>query len=403
MLEEGSARGGPSRVHPFASARRSSIACLRPTARGIAVAALAFVLLVLDVMTRRSGLLLFFVVLAGPLAVAPVLALSRAHRARAAGIRIMVAPPVVPVGSPCELMLQLSNEGETTLPLLCLEGPAEHSRPEIGHPRGGAARAPMPPSTSLAASPGRLLRWESLGAHRSSSTVLNVSTRRRGVFVIGPLRLWAHDPFGLFGVPVAVASPVRVVVHPPCAPSRDVLLQPDGSTPTAVPTAAEALVHSDDPAGEWNGLRPYVPGDRLHLLSWPAEALYGALLVHEFQPDGTARIRVVLDDRAGVHRRQAFEAALSTVHALMVVAAEQGFDIELVTLSGDESIGPSSPEVMVEHLTLLASAQPRKETAGSRWAVPNPAVMAPSVVVTTSTAHPTLPSLPGGPTVVVVE
>jgi uncharacterized protein (DUF58 family) len=162
-------------------------------------------------------------------------------------------------------------------------------------------------------------------------------------------------------------------------------------------------VHSDDPAGEWSGLRPYVPGDRLHLLSWPAEALYGALLVHEFRPDAKARLRIVLDDRAGVHRRRAFEEALSVIHAFLVNSAPHSFEFELATLSGNQSIGSSSPDGMVELLTFLARAQPRKGPAGARRATPERVLVGASVVVTTSTALPTLPPSPGEPSVVVIE
>jgi hypothetical protein len=58
---------------------------------------------------------------------------------------------------------------------------------------------------------------------------------------------------------------------------------------------------------------------------------------------------------------------------------------------------------MVEHLTFLARAQPRKETARVRWTVPDPEVVGAFVVVTTATARSSLPPLPGDPSVVVVE
>jgi hypothetical protein len=382
---------------------RTAVAGLRPTVRGVAVAGVLVALVVAEATTQRAGVLLFVFVVALPLAAAPFLAMSRGVRARAARIRIMVAPPLVPVDGPCELIVQLANEGSIALPPLSLERPAEHSSPETDQPPGLIPPAPTRSRLSLAASPGSHLRWEVLGPHQSSSAVLSVSTRRRGVFGIGPLHLWVHDPFGLFGVPVATASRVKVVVHPPCAPSVAPRLVPAGSTPTGVPRDGDARVHSDDPAGEWSGLRPYVPGDRLHLLSWPAEALYGVLLVHEFRPDGKARIRIVLDDRAGVHRRPAFEEALSVIYAFLVDAAQPSFEIELEALSGDRSIGSSSPEGMVELLTFLARAQPRKGPAGARRATPERVLVGASVVVTTSTALPTLPPPPGEPSVVVVE
>ena len=403
MRQERSA-GSPARTRSFPafSPQSSTIVHVRPTARGVGVAAILVALLVGEAILRNSALFVFVVVLGLPLVVAPLLAASRARRARAAQVRIMVAPPLVPVDAPCELILQLSNQGARALPLLCLDGPAEHSRSQPSQPRGVTTLIRQRPSVFLAPSPTRLLRWEAVGAHQCSATVRNISTRHRGVFVVGPLRLWAHDPFGLSGLPVATAPPATVVVHPQSASHPASHMHPAGSPTTGSPRSGEIQIQSDDPAGEWSGLRQYVPGDRLHLLSWPAEALYGALLVDEFRPDGHARIRIVLDDRAGVHRREAFEAVLSTIHAFMVDADRQALVVELVALSGDQSMGSPVPEGIVEHLTFLARAQPRKETARARRAVLDSRVAGASVVVTTATARPSLPVLPGDPSVVVL-
>src|ERR1035437_1144443 len=83
-------------------------------------------------------------------------------------------------------------------------------------------RSPSLPRLSrriLAADPAHLIRWKPLGAGQSSASTLTLPTGRRGVFTIGPLHLWVHDPFGLFALPVATAAPVMLVVHPLCAPS----------------------------------------------------------------------------------------------------------------------------------------------------------------------------------------
>jgi hypothetical protein len=106
---------------------------------------------------------------------------------------------------------------------------------------------------------------------------------------------------------------------------------------------------------------------------------------------------------AGVHRRRAFEAALSMIHAFIVDVAQRSCEIELTGLSGDQSIGTSSPEGMVELLTFLARAQPRKGPARTGPSMPDGVLVEASVVVTTPTALPTLPPSPGEPSVVVVE
>jgi uncharacterized protein (DUF58 family) len=380
---------------PATSSVTTTVAALRPTARGLGVAAALVAVLVAEAVVDNPALFVFVAVLGLPLVAAPVLAVSRARRAGAAEPRTMVAPPLVPVDAPCDLILQLANPGDRALPPLGLDRPAARARARAAPTR----RSPL----VLAAGPARLLRWDAIGARQCGSTVRTLATRRRGVFVVGPLRLWAHDPFALCGVPVATAPPATVVVHPTCAATLLPRRRSAGSPTDGAARAEEVVSQSDDPAGEWSGLRPYVPGDRLHLLSWPAEALYGALLVDEFRPDGEARIRIVLDDRAGVHRRDAFEAALRTLHGLVVDAGRQALDVELVALSGDRSIGADTAEGMVEHLTFLARAGPRRTRVRGPGGATGHDTAEAAVVVTTATARPSLPSLPGEPSVVVAE
>jgi hypothetical protein len=229
-----------------------------------------------------------------PLFAAPVLVRSRGRRALGARVR---APSshrrwlawVNRARSPSSCTTRATD----TLPPLNLDWPLDHF--------GSGTRAPR--HRMLAGDPGRLVRWMALGAGQTSATGLALPTGRRGVFSIGPLRLWVHDPFGLLASPVVTAAPVALVVHPPSAPSSVRALPSDVADHLTATGIRGTDTADDDPGGELSGLRPYVPGDRLHLLSWPVEARYGALMVQQFRPEGNALIRIVLDDRAGVHRR----------------------------------------------------------------------------------------------------
>ena len=159
--------------------------------------------------------------------------------------------------------------------------------------------------------------------------------------------------------------------------------------------------HTDDPGGEWNGLRPYETGDRLHLLSWQAEARFDALLVHDFRPDSADAVTIVFDDRAGVHRRHAFENALSAVYGLTTTAETWGTDYDISTLSGRRVRGSATPEGVVALLTFLAETQPTRssEPAGASASdLPTDALL-----VTTPTAVATLPSSVDRGSVVVIE
>jgi uncharacterized protein (DUF58 family) len=245
------------------------------------------------------------------------------------------------------------------------------------------------------------MRWDRIGSDIGASSTVALSTRRRGVFTIDPLRLWVHDPFALFGSTVAVSRAVTLVVHPPAASGTASPTVRPGQSESAQFRAAPTRVHGDDPGGEWNGLRPYEPGDRLHLLSWQAEARSGALLVHDFRPESEGVITILLDDRAGVHRRLAFENALGTVLGLASADERPGADYDVSTLSGRRVRGSATPDGLVTLLTFLAGTQPTRSTERAEaTTTPHPAG---ALVITTPTAAPTLPSAIDRSFVIVVE
>jgi hypothetical protein len=373
--------------------RHPGIASLRPTVRGVVVIALAVALGLVEVATARPGLLPFIVLLGLPLVAAPVLVFGRGRRAGSLQVRMMVVPPLVGVGGHCELLIHVANDGGNASPPFGLERPGDHSRAA-----DRLAGAPTGLGRLWAVAPSRLIRWGPLGAAQSGSTTRTLPTRQRGIFTIGPLASWVHDPFGLLAQRVAVAPAVTVVVHPVRARSTPPQLPVGDSGPLAPSRdGSREARRDDDPGGELSGLRPYVPGDRLHLLSWPVEARYGTLMVHEFRPDGAAPIRIHLDDRAGVHRKAAFEESLSIVYALVEREGAGGRDVEISTMTGGLLVVPPTPEGMADLLTFLAGARPRRQGGGL------PLLRGASTVVTTTTARGSLPATPGVVSVIEVE
>jgi hypothetical protein len=373
--------------------RQPGIATLRPTVRGVVALAAAVAVGLVEVVTARPGLLPFIVLLGLPLVAAPVLVLARGRRALALQVRMMVVPPLVAVGGQCELLIHVANDGDNASPPLGLERPGDHSR-AADRMAGTPARL----GRLCAVAPSRLIRWGPLGAAQSGSTTRALPTRQRGTFTIGPLASWVHDPFGLLAQRVAVAPAVTLVVHPVRASSTPPQLPAGDSGPLApARDGSPAARHDDDPGGELSGLRPYAPGDRLHLLSWPVEARYGTLMVHEFRPDGAAPVRILLDDRAGVHRKAAFEEALSIVYALVDREGAASRDVEITTMTGGLLVVPPTPEGMADLLTFLAGARPRRQSGGF------PPLRGASTVVTTTTARGSLPATPGVVSVIEVE
>ena len=377
----------------------AAITRLRPTWRGVSVAVVAIVLLTVALGTGDSTLLLVLVAVALPLVIAPFVVLGRAHRAAGTEVHMMVTPPLVPVGAPCGLLVQFSRAGGADLPPLGLDRPSDHWH--AGAPTTRPSIGPARPRVALATDVGRLIRWDRIGSDTGASSTVALPTRRRGVFTIGPLRLWVHDPFALFGLTVAIARPVTLVVHPSDVAGTAPPAARPGSSGSRQFGDGPAGVHTDDPGGEWSGLRPYEPGDRLHLLSWQAEARFGALLVHDFRPDSEDVVTILFDDRAGVHRRPAFEKALAAVVGLVSAAQGRGTDYDVSTFSARRVRGSTTPDGLVALLTFLAETQPtRSSNQASASAFPVPTG---TLVITTPTAAPTLPLSVDHGSVVVVE
>ncbi len=399
MARENTTRGH-SPVQRPERRRAIGITGLRPTWRGVAFAVVAIALVTVEVVTGDSALLLVLVVLVLPLLLAPLIVLERAHRADGAEIHVMIAPPLVPVGARCDLLLQVTHSGGAGLPPLSLDRPADHwsARPPGARPSSG----PAPQRVSLAPGVGRLIRWDRSKTEAGASAIVSLPTRRRGVFTIGPLRLWVHDPFALFGLTVARAKPVTLVVHPRAVIGMTTPSVRPGSSGSMEFSDGPAGVHTDDPGGEWSGLRPYEPGDRLHLLSWQAEARFGALLVHDFRPDSEDVVTIVFDDRAGVHRRAAFEKALGVVYGLASAVEASATEYDVTALSGRRVQGTTTADGLVALLTFLAETQPTRAAHNA-----GPGAAAPphdgALVITTPTALPTLPPSLDQGSVVVVE
>ncbi|MHB8218830.1 MAG: DUF58 domain-containing protein [Acidimicrobiales bacterium] len=189
-------------------------------------------------------------------------------------------------------------------------------------------------------------------------------TTRRGRLVVTPLRVWVRDPVGLFAVPVAASEPVDLLVHPApmpppqswwsSEPDNARLPHPSGLSPSSATASA-----GTEGSGEFRDLRPYVPGDRLHLVDWPALARYDRLLVRRFDPEGPVGVRLVLDDRSGVHRRADFEVLLSTALSLFIGYRDEGRPFTVSTLSGQFLPPLDDPGAFGSLLELLATLDPQ--------------------------------------------
>lgn len=338
--------------------RAEARSCPRPTGRGVGGAAVVVGLVILAVGTGTTELVALTVAVGLPVIVAPFAASRRARRVRLRlAVDSSVSPALSVVGGDITLRIGVTNRSEGAAPALWVEGPGRRWRRRGDETAGGRDSAPswLVPS-GLITLPAPAGRTRAVFASA-------VASGRRGVFVLPARRSWVLDPFGLVGVPGPVVPAVSAVVYPAADratqwPSAVV----DGSSsdaPVARPGAGR------DGPGELVGIRPYVEGDRLSLLHWPARARYGAWFVRQFGPEEGVETKLVLDDRAGVHRPGDFEAMLAGAHGLVELWFDDGRTVELCTLSGRSVTLAPVPVGLEEARLLLATVMPRTARAAA--------------------------------------
>jgi uncharacterized protein (DUF58 family) len=163
----------------------------------------------------------------------------------------------------------------------------------------------------------------------------------RGVYTMPGQRLWCFDSVGLFSQLVGTGPSTTITVHPVPTEvelSDDVLRGDAGPEEQQIVTSAAPTRR--DNFGDFGGLRPYVPGDRLRLLYWPALARTGELVVRDFEDVAPHRVHVVADVRPLLGFRGT-EAVLAAAAGVGLQVLAHGATLELSTSSGERiAIGP---------------------------------------------------------------
>ena len=124
-----------------------------------------------------------------------------------------------------------------------------------------------------------------------------------------------------------------------------------------------------------SSLRPYVPGDHLNRLHWPALARTGELVVRDFTAPESGRLALLVDLRPSAHGASSFEAAIARVAALGSRALTDGVAVELCTSAGERleiPAGTVGRQALVRALALLGPTNPPTSSA-LRWTGSTPA------------------------------
>ncbi|OPZ13070.1 MAG: hypothetical protein BWZ10_02039 [candidate division BRC1 bacterium ADurb.BinA364] len=181
--------------------------------------------------------------------------------------------------------------------------------------------------------------------------------RRRGVYVLGPLRLIASDPLGLFAREREIEAFTELRVAPrSTALERFPVLGRGTHFGVGVETAFRP-----GPGEEFHELREYRRGDSPHLIHWPSSARAGRLLVKEFNANVSTEAAIFLDltrlAHTGLGDASSAEYAIRACVAIAEAAIESqhrvglfliGRDVEELPFGG----GPAQLNEILDRLTL---------------------------------------------------
>ena len=142
-----------------------------------------------------------------------------------------------------------------------------------------------------------------IGAGRERSQLVRTYCTQRGRFRLGPARLHAGDPFGLFPVTREVPETHQLVVLPLVTPLPAFPL-PSGRLPGG--TAVTEPTHQITPNAA--GVRDYLPGDGFNRIHWMSTARRRRLIVKEFELDPLGDVWIVLDTSARAQAQRPLEA-----------------------------------------------------------------------------------------------
>lgn len=157
---------------------------------------------------------------------------------------------------------------------------------------------------------------------------------RRGLYRLGPLRVFTGDPFGIFRATKVLPDEATFLVYPPITEVPGLAL-PTGRQTGESRSLRRALHLTTDAAS----VREYVPGDALHIIHWPTTARRGRLQTKEFdmEPGGSTWILLDLDRsvQAGEEDESTEEYTVKLAAALVYRLIREQKSIGLITY-GDE-------------------------------------------------------------------
>jgi uncharacterized protein (DUF58 family) len=241
-----------------------------------------------------------FVVAAACLAVAIGVALWSARVRHRAEIVRTIAAPRVARGDPIRAVYRATNRSRRR------SAPATI----IDSCDGSETRVELPP----------------IPRDDRTEVAASIPTRRRGIFLVGPLVVARIDPFGLAAGRRADDRTASIIVHP-----RVHLLEGPYGAMHTVEDEAVIRRSAADPLSGFVSLREYVDGDDPRLIHWPTSARMGTLMLREHVELRRPEFTVVLDAAQSVATAEDFEEMVDVAASVAVHAIRSGVDVTVRT------------------------------------------------------------------------
>ena len=188
------------------------------------------------------------------------------------------------------------------------------------------------------------------GARRRRLTYRTVCSRPWGIHAVGPLRLAASDPFGLFHAERAWPDVAPFAVFPRVWPVAG--LERLGARASLSPQEIASPRPGQSLA--YLGVRDYRPGDDLRRIHWPATARRGSPVVKEHEVDLVPYFTLLLDleraHRAGTGLKSTLEYLVRTSACLVWTAARRGDLVQVLAEGGRRlTVPPGSGTLHATH------------------------------------------------------
>jgi uncharacterized protein (DUF58 family) len=221
-------------------------------------------------------------------------------------------PARVPIGDRARVVLRIENISRLPTGLLLIED-------TIPYLLGGRPRVVL----------------DRLAPRRPIDVGYHVSGEQRGRYKVGPLTVRLMDPFGLCELPRSFTTSDILVVTPQVVRLPAVQLTGEWGG-AGHSTARSVATYGDDDVAT----REYRHGDDLRRIHWRTTARRGELTVRREEQPWQSRGAVLLDTRLTAHRGDgptaSLEWAVSAAASISLHLARTGFEVRLITDTGDE-------------------------------------------------------------------